>query len=209
MSSGFGIRQLHVLETQMPTWADHKARVIAGMLTSRTMGARNGRVLDIGCGIGTFSRRLSARGFDVTGMDISASCVKKTKSAGVNAVVGDGCRPPKSFNGRFDAVLLLDVLEHSPDPVNVLKGARRTLKREGTVIVTVPAHPFLYSDYDKALGHFRRYDKRELREELDRAGFAVEDVFYWNFWGFWLTLLSKAIGKNPTGVANPISNALT
>ncbi|MFH0835424.1 MAG: hypothetical protein V1881_03710, partial [Candidatus Micrarchaeota archaeon] len=47
------------------------------------------------------------------------------------------------------------------------------------------------------------------REELDRAGFAVEDVFYWNFWGFWLTLLSKAIGKNPTGVANPISNALT
>jgi SAM-dependent methyltransferase len=63
---------------------------------------------------------------------------------------------------RFDTVLYIDVLEHIKDDQSELTTAARLLRPGGRLIILAPAHQALYSSYDKALGHYRRYDRRNL-----------------------------------------------
>lgn len=68
---------------------------------------------------------------------------------------------------RFSLILLLDVLEHVADPRHVLSSLRKNnCTGETYVLVTVPAHAWLFSSHDVALRHFRRYSRRELIEQL-------------------------------------------
>lgn len=64
--------------------------------------------------------------------------------------------------GAFDAVLYIDVLEHIEDDAGQLKTATDLLKSGGRLIVLAPAHQALFSPFDKAIGHYRRYDRRRL-----------------------------------------------
>jgi SAM-dependent methyltransferase len=73
----------------------------------------------------------------------------------------------------FDAIVLLNVLEHIEDDVRALQQVFRLLKPGGVAIIEVPAGPQLYDAYDKALMHFRRYGMAELVEKLDGTGFGV------------------------------------
>jgi SAM-dependent methyltransferase len=63
---------------------------------------------------------------------------------------------------RFDTVLYIDVLEHIADDRSELARAAHLLRPGGRLIILAPAHQALYSCYDKALGHHRRYDRRSL-----------------------------------------------
>jgi SAM-dependent methyltransferase len=65
-------------------------------------------------------------------------------------------------NSKFDAILYIDVLEHIADDRGEMERAASLLRENGRIIVLAPAHPFLYSAFDKAIGHFRRYDKPSL-----------------------------------------------
>jgi SAM-dependent methyltransferase len=65
---------------------------------------------------------------------------------------------------KFDAILYIDVIEHIEHDGEELLKASQYLKCGGHLIVLVPAHNFLYSEFDKAIGHFRRYNKRRLAD---------------------------------------------
>jgi SAM-dependent methyltransferase len=73
--------------------------------------------------------------------------------------------------GVFDAIVILNVLEHIEEDVAAMKQLNRLLKPGGVVIAEVPAGPKLYDAYDEALMHFRRYSMRELVDKFSRAGF--------------------------------------
>jgi SAM-dependent methyltransferase len=77
--------------------------------------------------------------------------------------------PPDSF----DAVVMLNVLEHIEDDGAALAQVHRILKPGGVVVIEVPAGPHLYDPYDKALMHFRRYRSTELADKLRHLGFDV------------------------------------
>ena len=83
----------------------------------------------------------------------------------------------------IDSVVCLNVLEHIEDDRRVLKELFRAIEPGGVVVVLVPAHPELYSDLDKNLGHFRRYTKGLLEERFREAGFVVEKSRYFNWVG--------------------------
>jgi hypothetical protein len=84
---------------------------------------------------------------------------------------------------RFDAILYIDVLEHIEDDRREAERAAALLSQGGSLIVLSPAFPLLYSEFDRALGHFRRYTRRSLAavmpptltrrrlEYLDSVGF--------------------------------------
>jgi glycosyltransferase involved in cell wall biosynthesis len=84
---------------------------------------------------------------------------------------------------RPNAVLSMNVLEHIENDRLALKNVNRLLEKGGRFALLVPAHQALYSDMDKNLGHFRRYDKRSLNVLLEEAGFRVESSRYLNFLG--------------------------
>ncbi len=65
-------------------------------------------------------------------------------------------------NEKFDSILYIDVLEHIEDDTGEIIEAKKHLKENGYLIVLAPAHQFLFTPFDKAIGHFRRYDKKTL-----------------------------------------------
>jgi SAM-dependent methyltransferase len=132
------------------------------------------RVLEVGCGAGAVLQRLEAacpRG-QVIGMDPSLDGLRLARRrCGCPLVLGDANYPP--FGATFDIVGLFDVLEHLPDDVGILTRMRGLLRPGGSLLLTVPADPSLWSAFDEASRHVRRYRLPELEEKLRATGFEV------------------------------------
>lgn len=137
------------------------------------------RVLECGCGTGNVLHALEQLGDDVAvvGMDLFAEGLSYARQrTGASLVQGDVHRPP--FGGRFDLVGLFDVLEHMADDRAVLRDLRTLVADGGRVLLTVPAHPSLWSYFDEASRHCRRYTREELAGKLEAAGYRVECLTY-------------------------------
>jgi 2-polyprenyl-3-methyl-5-hydroxy-6-metoxy-1,4-benzoquinol methylase len=92
-------------------------------------------VVDLGCGLGGYSKVLAARGFEVRGFDVVPEYVERARELGVRADVYDGERLPLE-DGSVDTVFLLEVIEHLEEPARLLAEARRVAR--GSVLVTTP-----------------------------------------------------------------------
>lgn len=131
------------------------------------------KVLDLGCGDGFLSRELFA------GMDVSVSAVDSnftdTDLAGLAARGGNiTYRRKLEGEGRFDLILLLDVLEHVEDDFGLLSElAQKRLSAGGRVLVSAPSFNALFTGHDEFLGHMRRYEPGELKALACRAGLDV------------------------------------
>jgi SAM-dependent methyltransferase len=159
------------------------------------------RVLEVGCGSGTFTRLLADRGVAVTGMDIEERFVAAARRAtqgcaNVDLRVGDICA--QDWDGEFDSVIMLDVLEHLDNDRQMLDRLHRALTPGGRIIVKVPAFAWLNGTLDAAVGHRRRYTKAGLRAHLEAAGFDSIRSWYFNVAGipgWWLngTVLKRTV----------------
>lgn len=76
-------------------------------------------------------------------------------------------------SGTINSVGFFDVLEHIEDDQAFLEYLNSILTERGSIFLTVPAHKWLFSEHDLALGHFRRYSRRDLRKLLERCGFVI------------------------------------
>ncbi len=90
---------------------------------------------------------------------------------GVELFQMDGRQIP--FREEFDVIGAFDVLEHVKEDEEVLSQMYQATRKGGGILLTVPHHPFLWSHLDDFTGHVRRYETRELREKVRRAGFSV------------------------------------
>jgi len=95
----------------------------------------------------------------------------------------------RSLEQQFDTVLILNVLEHTPDEQKALRHLWSALQPGGRAIMLVPQHPALYGTLDEALEHRERYTQAGLRRALTTAGFRIETMFDFNRFsapGWWL-----------------------
>lgn len=157
-------------------WFATRNRVI-GAVVKRVIHElpKNYRVLEVGCGTGIVLRELVriCEGGEVTGMDLFPEAVEfASNRAACPVLVGDILNPPEL--GKFDIVTIFDVLEHLPNDDEIVCGLNRMLKLGGTLILTVPAHMSLWSYFDVAACHQRRYSNRSLDRLLREGGFTVE-----------------------------------
>lgn len=100
----------------------------------------SGRLLDIGCGVGSISLELQKKGFDVTGIDFSEVAIEKAKERGVSAHVVDVDKEGLSAfsDNHFDVVWAGDVVEHVFDPLFLFAEVKRVLKPTGVFLLTIP-----------------------------------------------------------------------
>lgn len=141
------------------------------------------KILDVGCGTGLNSKAFEEFG-EIYGVDISKDALKFCRLRGNSTIIraNTGYLPIK--NNSFDLLLALDLLEHVEDDIGAIKEFFRILKPNGTLILTVPAFMFLWSDHDIALHHKRRYNKDSLVKVLKSSGYSIERLTCWNFFLF-------------------------
>lgn len=159
-------------------WFCARNRVISKLVEQIQVNLAAGyRVLEVGCGTGNVLRvleRTCSRG-SVVGMDLfSEGLVFARQRTKCGLVQGDVQNPP--FNVQFDLVGIFDVLEHLPNDTEILRNLSSLLAPGGKLILTVPAHMSLWSYFDVASHHCRRYELQELQHKLTEAGYTIDYV---------------------------------
>jgi len=147
-------------------------------------------ILDVGCGDGLFFEPLSQFG-EVEGVEASSHLVNPAlvRSGRVHVGAFDRSFQPGK---RYSLILMLDVLEHLPDPEEALHHALSLLEPNGTLFATVPAFRSLWTNHDVLNAHFTRYTKQSFRELARRAGLRVETERYFFQWMFPAKLAARA-----------------
>lgn len=157
------------------------------------------RVLDVGGGKGVLRDQVEAR------TSWTVDLVELNQAALASAATGRGRhlyydvrdeRP--ELLGAYDAAILYDVIEHVEHTQPVLEAVRRHLKPSGLLILNVPALQGLFSAFDVASGHHRRYDRRSLRAELPAERWEVLDLRYWGLALVPMLAVRKALLRDPS-----------
>ena len=151
--------------------------------SSRNYPKSNLNILDIGCGTGetlSFLKKYLDQP-DLSGVDSSPVAVAYSKKRGHHQIFRVDAEKLPFKDNTFDYVLLLDVLEHIKDDSIALIEAKRVLKNNGKIIITVPALQFLWSEHDAQQGHFRRYVRRGIKSLAKKSKMTIEKISYFNF----------------------------
>lgn len=180
-------------------WHVCKRRIVFSLLrgSSRVGPAGGERLgLDIGCGAGYTAKLLDAE-YRMVGIDFSRDALRFCKSRGLDRLcrvdIAHFSLPFKSDS--FDFILALDVIEHLDHDRNALAECRRILKDGGLLIVTVPAFMTLWSPWDEALGHKRRYTARDLLAVAQETRFLVRKMSYFFFFIFPIAVVIRKLKR--------------
>lgn len=185
-----GIKTLEVLEG-----ADNYNEWIA----SRIRPFISPPVLEVGAGTGNISEYLKNIK-DITFTDVDQTLVKKlivkfSSKKNVRCEVLDVASRFGKINNHFKSVYAVNVIEHIKDDKKALRNIHLLLEKRGKVVLLVPAKKYAYNNLDKKLGHFRRYEKEELKKKLESAGFSVSYLEYFNVMGLVSWVVREKISR--------------
>jgi len=161
------------------------------------------RVLEIGAGIGTFTKFLINKRQLVVALDISreyAEIITERFKTSSNLIalcfdIQQGEINEISKYANLDTAVCLNVLEHLGNDAQALENIHKLLAGGGRLIILIPALRFLFGTLDINLGHYRRYNFDELKLKLVKAGFSIEYSRYIHFFGAIAWFLNSRIFK--------------
>jgi SAM-dependent methyltransferase len=195
---------MHALELSH-WWFRGRRRVLLDLLR-RAAGMRVGslRILDYGCGTGGTTTAYAALG-EVVGIEPDGAAVRLARARGGAQYCRTSGTQLPFRPAVFDAVVASDVLEHIEDDRGAVSEIARVLRPGGVAVISVPAHPWLYSEHDAALQHYRRYTRPALRGLLEEGGLRICRLSYWNSVLFPVVCLYRMLG-NRRGAGQPRSD---
>jgi SAM-dependent methyltransferase len=157
-------------------WFRARNTILSRLIGQIVKGLPSGyRVLEVGCGNGNVLRMLEqvcANG-ELLGMDLVAEKLEFARRR-VHCTLRQGDLRQLSSGEAFHLIGMFDVLEHLEDDHGALRALGNALRRDGLLVLTVPAHWALWSYADTHAGHYRRYDAAHLERLLQESGLHVE-----------------------------------
>lgn len=164
----------------------------------------SGRILEVGAGNGDLTELFGER-HPVVATDISDRLLEhlRTRFDGhenievksYDALADDAVAGEES--GVFGSAVMINVLEHLDDDVDALRRIADQLAPGGTLVVFVPAFEFLYSNFDRSIGHHRRYRRASLDQAFTDAGLRPLGARYVNLPGWFAWLLMVRLADRP------------
>jgi len=199
-------RQMAELD-QRHWWYRARREILAELIRHDAKPPANADILEIGCGTGHNLEMLGEFGrVDAVELDEEARAVaekrlgRKVMNAPLPELQGVGDR-------RYDLVAALDVIEHVDDDAAALAAIAGKLKPGGKLVMTVPAHQWMWSAHDVVNHHKRRYSKAALRRLVQASPLRLDRIGYFNSLLFPLAiaerLASKLRGKDDADVKLP------
>lgn len=161
-------------------WYRARRDVLARLIERRIDLPAEPRILEVGCGTGHNLPMLQRFGrVDATEIDGFARVIASKRLG--HAVVDAALPALKGVPDRsYDLVAILDVLEHVEEDRAALVSMAGKLKPGGRILLTVPAHPWMWSAHDEVNHHKRRYTKASFRAAVADAGLKLEMLSYFN-----------------------------
>jgi len=185
-------KELDLCESNFSPWLREKTTLIASMLEGK-------KVLEVGCGTGNLIKFLSNSKFDLTGSDFSDIYLNKARKKIPHVKFFKANLLHKesweNFKNSFDSIIASEVVEHIEDDVTALKTIHSLLKPGGILVLDVPCFNLLYSEFDKKIGHFKRYSRKSISNVVEKSGFRIEKTRYWNLLGLFGWLITFKILK--------------
>jgi ubiquinone/menaquinone biosynthesis C-methylase UbiE len=166
----------------------------------------NGKVLEVGGGSGNFSKLISAKAKTLSIIEIKKKSIiylKKKLKNHKNINILEKNLFDINKNKKFDTIVLFDVLEHIKKDELALKKLLSLLTKNGHLIIKVPAFSFLYSNYDRLIGHYKRYKKKDFFVFQKKLDFFIKEIYYFDpigalGWWFNYCFLKKDEKSNST-----------
>jgi len=167
----------------------------------------SGKILEIGSGIGNISAFFIRDGKTLTLSDLRSfyfgelnqkfgSFPNLERTIILDLVEKNFREKFADYEGYFDTIFALNVVEHIEDDSQAIMNCRFMLKPGGIIVILVPAYQKLYNQFDKNLGHFRRYTKTSLQQLISGNGFEIVHKQYFNLAGILGWFVSgKILGK--------------
>lgn len=176
-------------------WYRARRDVLARLIETRIALPPGALILEVGCGTGHNLAMLGRFGrVDATEIDATARTMASGRlghpviDTPLPGLAGVGA-------GRYDLVAILDVLEHVEDDRAALVSMAAKLKPGGRILVTVPAHPWMWSAHDEVNHHKRRYTRRSLAAAVADAGLKLDMLSWFNSLLFPAAAAARLAGK--------------
>jgi SAM-dependent methyltransferase len=153
-------------------------------------------ILEIGCGVGPNLKMLSRYGH-VKGLEYSEPALEIVRRTLPDIPTRKGWLPDNIdvWEQCFDLICAFDVLEHVEDDEGSLSAIRKILKKEGYLFLALPAYQWLFGPYDALGGHYRRYNRKDIVDKLQRCGYVVTYLTYINTFLFPCVLIGRLVEK--------------
>ena len=131
-------------------------------------------IVEFGAGTGALAEVMKQQhGLKPICVEIDPKLIEILKSKGFQTYTDISLIP-----GLFNSVYTSNVLEHIENDTDTLVSIKKKMLPGALLVIYVPALPFLFSEMDAKVGHYRRYTKKELLEKVSQAGFGIRDCYY-------------------------------
>ncbi|MGB8216483.1 MAG: class I SAM-dependent methyltransferase [Candidatus Methanoperedens sp.] len=163
----------------------------------------NSKILDVGCGTGQLTNRLASHGHSVDAIDLSDFSVEHTQKKIWKNGFKDRTNIWRStidaldYTEKYDYIIFSDVLEHIENDMATIKKSYTLLKKDGHILISVPALKWLYGEHDIFCEHYRRYSREEICSKLITNNFKIIYVRYWSFCLVPIAFLISKVLKKP------------
>lgn len=182
---------------QQHWWFVGRRKYIHRMMLEYLSDNFKNEICEVGCGSGANLKMLSTFGaVDAIEMDERALQRARILASKCTRRFEHGYLPADMpLSGPYDAIVVLDVIEHIDDDITSLVVLGNALKSDGRLVLTVPAYHWMWSHHDDANHHKRRYSSSLLKHRLNEAGYSVLYISYFNTLLFPVAFIVRMIQK--------------
>jgi SAM-dependent methyltransferase len=190
-----GITELADAEQGLTNYYSHIVKLILKNASLDESNLSNISILEFGAGTGFLSELIQdSLRVKVDCLEIDETLTKILNEKGFQTYSSIGV-----VDKAYDLIFSSNVLEHIQNDLEVLAELSSLLKPHGNLVTYVPAFPILFSELDEAVGHYRRYTKKELMEKLKLSGYVIHKIQFVDSIGFPASLFLRLVGYKSLG----------